>query len=212
MISPNCPICAISLMYSFLMLSILVTPTNEKNRNIFNSATSIFASCLFVSATVSNPYNIAGLTATLYTFPFTLAGTHLSDHSWHSSLVSFIEIISHDNQSWFATTLNWTIRLLIKRSDFYMRVLASWQATICLVGPWFKVKVCYMEHGGSVVECRARNRVSPGLNTIKTKDTDEVHIIIFTSKHNLVVMYISVFIGVLSKPIFNSSYLDETPK
>ena len=63
-----------------------------------------------------------------------------------------------------------------------------------------------------MVECRARNRVSPGLNTIKTKDTDEVHIIIFTSKHNLVVMYISVFIGVLSKPIFNSSYLDETPK
>ena len=68
--SPNFPTCAVPLMYSFLILSILVTP--NENRNIFNSATSISASCLFVSATVSNPYSIAGLTATLYTFPFTL--------------------------------------------------------------------------------------------------------------------------------------------
>ena len=74
--SPNFPTCAVPLMYSFLILSILVTP--NENRNIFNSATSISASCLFVSATVSNPYNIAGLTATLYIFPFTLAGTLLS--------------------------------------------------------------------------------------------------------------------------------------
>ena len=64
-------------MYSFLILSILATP--NENRNIFNSATSISASCLFISATVSNPYNIAGLTATLYTFPFTLAGTRLQE-------------------------------------------------------------------------------------------------------------------------------------
>ena len=56
--------------------AILVTP--NENRNIFNSATSISASCLFVSATVSNPYNVAGFTATLYTFPFTLADTRLS--------------------------------------------------------------------------------------------------------------------------------------
>ena len=67
--SPNHPTCAVPLMYSFLILSILVTP--NENRNIFNSATSISASCLFDSATVSNPYNIAGLTATLYTFPLT---------------------------------------------------------------------------------------------------------------------------------------------
>ena len=63
-------------MYSFLILTILVTP--NENRNIFNSATSTSASCLFVSASVSNPYIIAGLTATLYTFPFALAGTLLS--------------------------------------------------------------------------------------------------------------------------------------
>ena len=74
--SPNRPTCALPLMYSFMIVSILVT-LNE-NRNIFNSATSISASCLFVSATVFNPYNIAGLTATLYTFPFTLAATRLS--------------------------------------------------------------------------------------------------------------------------------------
>ena len=54
--SPNRPTCAVPLMYSFLILSILVTPNG--NRNIFKSATSISASCLFVSATVSNPYNI----------------------------------------------------------------------------------------------------------------------------------------------------------
>ena len=57
--SPNFPTCAVPLIYSFLILSILVTP--NENRNIFNSATSISASCLFVSATVSNPYNIGGL-------------------------------------------------------------------------------------------------------------------------------------------------------
>ena len=74
--SPNLPICAVPLMYSFLILPILVTP--NENRNIVNSATSISVSCLSVSATVSNPYNIAGLTATLYTFPFILAGTLLS--------------------------------------------------------------------------------------------------------------------------------------
>ena len=66
----------VPLMYSFLILSILVTP--NENRNIFNSATPISASCLFVSATVSSPYNIAGLIATLYIFPFTLAGIRLS--------------------------------------------------------------------------------------------------------------------------------------
>ena len=84
--SLNFPTCAVPLMYSFLILSILVTP--NENRNIFNSATSISASCLFVSATVSNPYNIAGLTATLYTFPFTLAGlVHLPFHSsWYAPI------------------------------------------------------------------------------------------------------------------------------
>ena len=44
--SANRPTCAVSLMYSFLILSILVTP--NENRNIFNSATSISTSCLFV--------------------------------------------------------------------------------------------------------------------------------------------------------------------
>ena len=73
--SPARPTCAVPLMYSFLILSILVIP--NESRNVFNSATSISASCLFVSDTVSNPYNIAGLTATLYIFPLTLAGTRL---------------------------------------------------------------------------------------------------------------------------------------
>ena len=98
--SPNFPTCAVPLMYSFLILSILVTP--NENRNIFNSATSISASCLFVSATVSNPYNIAGLTATLYTFPFTLAGTLLSQitpdillHPFHPACTLFFTSLPH---------------------------------------------------------------------------------------------------------------------
>ena len=41
--SQNFPTRAVPLMYSFLILSILVTP--NENRNIFNSATSICTSC-----------------------------------------------------------------------------------------------------------------------------------------------------------------------
>ena len=87
-------------MNSSLFLSILVT-LNEYH-NIFNSATSISASCLFVSATVSNPYDIAGLTATLYTFPFTLAGTRLSQitpdillHPFHPACTFFFTSLPH---------------------------------------------------------------------------------------------------------------------
>ena len=84
--SPNFPTCAVPLMYSFLILSILATP--NENRNIFNSAISV--SCLFVSATVSSPYNIAGLTATLCTPSLMicnnimLISNLLFSHSWRS--------------------------------------------------------------------------------------------------------------------------------
>ena len=63
-------------MYSFLILSFLVTPT--ANLNIFISATSISSTCFFVTATVSIPYTIAGLNTELYIFSFTLAGNLLS--------------------------------------------------------------------------------------------------------------------------------------
>ena len=52
-------------IYSSLILSPPVTP--NANLNVLNSATFISFSCLFVSATVSRPYNIIGLTAVLYT-------------------------------------------------------------------------------------------------------------------------------------------------
>ena len=98
--SPNLPTCAIPLIYSFLILSILVTP--NENHNIFNYATSISASCFFVSATVSNPFNIAVLTATLYTFPFTLAGTRLSQitpdillHPFHHACTLLFTSLPH---------------------------------------------------------------------------------------------------------------------
>ena len=48
------------------------------NLNIFISATSIYSTCFFVTATVSSPYTTAGLTTELYTFSFTLAGNLMS--------------------------------------------------------------------------------------------------------------------------------------
>lgn len=51
---------AISVMYSFLTLSILVT--RSENLNIFHSATS----SLLVSATISKPYIRGSHTAILY--------------------------------------------------------------------------------------------------------------------------------------------------
>ena len=63
-------------MCSFLILFFLVTPI--ANLSIFISETSISSTCFFVTATVSSPYTIAGLTIELYTFPFTLAGNLLS--------------------------------------------------------------------------------------------------------------------------------------
>ena len=98
--SPNRATCAVPLLYPFLLLSILVT--HNENSNIFKCATSMSASCLFVSATVSNPYNIAGLTVTLYTFPFTLAGTRLSQitpdillHPFHPTCTLFFTSLPH---------------------------------------------------------------------------------------------------------------------
>ena len=73
---PNRSTLTVPLMYSFLILSFLVTPI--ANLNIFISATSISSTCFFVTVTVSSPYTIAGLTTELYTFPFTLAGNLLS--------------------------------------------------------------------------------------------------------------------------------------
>ena len=56
--------------------------------------------CLFVSATVSNPYNIAGLTA--YTSPFTLDGTRQSQttpdillHPIHPACSLFFTSLPH---------------------------------------------------------------------------------------------------------------------
>ena len=73
---PNRSTLTVLLMYSFLIMSFLVIPI--ANLNIFISATSISSTCFFVTATVSSPYTIAGITTELYTFPFTLAGNLLS--------------------------------------------------------------------------------------------------------------------------------------
>ncbi|KAF7705031.1 hypothetical protein HF521_020317, partial [Silurus meridionalis] len=59
--SPKRPTCAVPLINLFLILSIVVTP--KKNLSIFSSATSSFSPLL--NATVSKPYNIAGLTTVL---------------------------------------------------------------------------------------------------------------------------------------------------
>ena len=88
--NPSRSTLTVSLMDSFLILSFLVTPI--ANLNIFISAISISSTCFFVTATVSSPYTIAGLTTELYTFPFTLAGNLLSQitpdtflHPFHSA-------------------------------------------------------------------------------------------------------------------------------
>ena len=84
---PNRSTLTILLMCSFLILSFLVTPI--ANLNIFISATSISSTCFFVTATVSSPYTIAGLTIELYTFPFTLAGNLLSQITHDTFLQPF---------------------------------------------------------------------------------------------------------------------------
>ena len=73
---PNHSTLTVPLMYLFLILYFFVTPI--ENLNIFISATFIYSTCFFVTATISIPYIIAGLMTKLYTFPFTLAGNLLS--------------------------------------------------------------------------------------------------------------------------------------
>nr|XP_057943069.1 uncharacterized protein LOC131138282 isoform X1 [Doryrhamphus excisus] len=77
-LSPRPLACNVPLMYSFLIVSILVTP--NENLSILISATSSSASCNFLSGTVSRPNNMADLTTVLYTFPFILAETLLSQY------------------------------------------------------------------------------------------------------------------------------------
>ena len=69
------PTFVVPLIFSFLILSNLVTP--HIHRNIFISATSIF-SCVFFTAHVSAPYTIDGVTVVLYTFPLILTFILLS--------------------------------------------------------------------------------------------------------------------------------------
>ena len=64
------PTFVVTLILSFLILSILVTPLIQLN--IIISATSNFFSCAFFTAHDSAPYIIDGLTTVLYTFPLIL--------------------------------------------------------------------------------------------------------------------------------------------
>ena len=96
---PNHFTLTVPLMYSFLILSFLVIPI--ANLNIFISATSISFTCFFVTATVSSPCTIAGLTTELYSFPFTLAGNLLSQitpdtflHPFHPACTLFFTSLS----------------------------------------------------------------------------------------------------------------------
>ena len=96
---PNRSILTVPLMYLFIILSFLVTPI--ANLNIFISATFISFTCFFVTATVSSPCTIAGLTTELYTFPFTLAGNLLSQitpdtflHPFHPACILLFTSLS----------------------------------------------------------------------------------------------------------------------
>ena len=76
-LSRNFPTNIFLRMSSFFTLSSFVFP--NEYLSIFISATSIFSSCLFVTATVSIAYVIAGRTIVLYSLPYTFAGA-LSSH------------------------------------------------------------------------------------------------------------------------------------
>ena len=96
---PNRSTLTVPLMYSFLILSFLVTLI--ENLNIFISATSISSTCFFVTATVSIPYTIAGFITKLYSFPLTLAGNLLSQithntflHPFHLACTLFFTSVS----------------------------------------------------------------------------------------------------------------------
>ena len=96
---PYRSILTVPLMYSFQILSFLVTPI--ANFNIFISVTSTSFTCFFVTATVSSPYTIADLTTELYTFPFILAGNLLSQitpdtflHPFHPACTLFFTSLS----------------------------------------------------------------------------------------------------------------------
>ncbi|XP_054648940.1 uncharacterized protein LOC129190355 [Dunckerocampus dactyliophorus] len=104
-LSPKPLTCAVPLMYSFLILSFLVTP--RENLSIFISATSSSVSCLFFIDTVSRRNNIAGLTTVLYSFPFILAETLLSHitpdtflHPCHPACTCFVTSFPHSPLLW----------------------------------------------------------------------------------------------------------------
>ena len=69
----------VSLVALFLILSNSVFL--KENRSNLRSATSIFPSCPFVSATASIPYSMAGLTMVSYNLPFSFGGTFLSHNT-----------------------------------------------------------------------------------------------------------------------------------
>ena len=96
---PNRSTLTVPLIYSFLILSFLVTPI--ANLNIFISATSISSTCFFVTTTVLIPYTIVGLTTKLYTFSFILPGNLLSQitpniflHPFHLVFTLFFTSLS----------------------------------------------------------------------------------------------------------------------
>ncbi|KAF7663340.1 hypothetical protein LDENG_00211810, partial [Lucifuga dentata] len=120
-LSPKHLTCAVPLMYSFLILSILVTP--KENLSILVSATSSSASCLFLSATVSKPYNIAGLTTVLYTFPFILAETLLSHITPDTFLHPFQPACTRFFTSFPHSPLLWTVDpKYLKSSTFFISI------------------------------------------------------------------------------------------
>ena len=147
---PNRSTLTVLLMCLFLILSFLVTPI--ENFNIFISATSISSICFFVTATVSSPYIIAGLTTELYTFPFTLAGNLLSQitpdtllHPFHPACTLFFTSLSQPPLSCTVDLkyLNsFTLRLLyppslLFRRHFFHLCKDIWSSTYLLLFLFF---------------------------------------------------------------------------
>ena len=109
-----CTTLVVPLMCSFRNLSLLVTP--HIHRSILISFTSSRAPCPLVGSQFSAPYNRAGLTTVLSTFPFSFTGILLS-HNTPLHLFPFFPCCTHSlwNFCCRASCLlhAWTIRLIL---------------------------------------------------------------------------------------------------
>ena len=114
----------------FFILFFLVTPS--AHLTIFNSATSIFLTCLSITATVSIPQSIIGLTTLLYILPLALADYFLS----HKTSDTFFQLT---HPAWILLlTFSSHLPLLLTVEPRYLKFL--------LFLPFFLAALTLLDH------------------------------------------------------------------